>query len=570
MEIMRKTYKYICACCVALSTASCDDFLDILPMNDVVLENFWTEKADVTSVLNSCYESMEQADCLTRMALWGEIRSDNVIQGTVSSSGDGYSVTQILKENILPTNSFCDWTALYRTINRCNTVCHYAPEVQAIDPNYTEADMRANVAEATALRSLCYFYLIRTFRDVPFTREPSVDDTQNYILPATPFNEVLDNIIADLEEVKDNAVRRYYTDENVLAYTNSSRITRYSIYAILADLYLWKGDWDKCVAYCDLVLQYKKDQYEERRQREGNITDMQLFNGYPLLLERKTGSSLSGSAYTSIFGEGNSFESIFELYFMENQQTQNTFVSTYYGSNQSNAMIGLLCAPDFLYKDVITGNNNVFKKTDCRSHEDMQLTSARYAITKYVRQRVEFNTTNLASEGDLRLNASRRSSNYANWIVYRMTDLMLMKAEAEIERDGAGDMRDAFNLINAVNKRANNVLTTATADTLKFEDYGTSKLAMQELVMAERQRELLFEGKRWFDLVRLARRDGNTKRLVSLATQKYVDNLNAIKIKLADPDIIYFPYSRSELKVNPYLVQNSAYSTGDDANFDKN
>lgn len=151
-----------------------------------------------------------------------------------------------------------------------------------------------------------------------------------------------------------------------------------------------------------------------------------------------------------------------------------------------------------------------------------------------------------------------------------MTDVMLMKAEAEIERGMTDDYNDAFMLINAVNKRANNVLNTSVSDTLKHDDYVTSKQAMQELVMAERQRELLFEGKRWYDLVRMARRDGNTNRLVNLASQKYVDNINAIKIKLANPDIIYFPYLRSELKVNPYLVQNSAYNTGDDADLEKN
>ena len=46
-------------CGTAVLTTSCNDFLDILPMNDVVLENFWTEKADVNSVVNSCYEALQ-------------------------------------------------------------------------------------------------------------------------------------------------------------------------------------------------------------------------------------------------------------------------------------------------------------------------------------------------------------------------------------------------------------------------------------------------------------------------------------------------------------------------------
>ncbi len=30
-------------CGVAFTTAGCNDFLDVLPMNDVVLENYWTK-----------------------------------------------------------------------------------------------------------------------------------------------------------------------------------------------------------------------------------------------------------------------------------------------------------------------------------------------------------------------------------------------------------------------------------------------------------------------------------------------------------------------------------------------
>ena len=38
-------------------------------------------------------------------------------------------------------------------------------------------------------------------------------------------------------------------------------------------------------------------------------------------------------------------------------------------------------------------------------------------------------------------------------------------------------------------------------DTLKFESF-KSKEGMELLVLAERERELCFEGKRWFDLMR--------------------------------------------------------------------
>ncbi len=541
-----------------LMLTSCGDFLDTLPLNDVVLENFWTQKSDVTSVLNSCYESLESSDCITRMGLWGEIRSDNMIQGASTS----YQVSDILKENLLPTNGFTNWLVFYQTINRCNTVCHYAPVVQAKDPNYTDAQMRANIAEATAIRALCYFYLIRTFKDVPYTTRPSIDDTEIYQIPATPFNAVLDSIINDLESVKDFAVRRYYTDDSSNAYYNSSRITRWAIYAMLADMYLWKGDWDKCISYCDLILDYKKLQYKELREKDvNNVADLELFNGYPLIMEQETGSVLSGHAYNEIFGNGNSFESIFELYFRNNQSVSNSWVTTYYGSNSN--VLGQLSAPDFLYKDAATGNNKLYTRNDCRVYENMQSASSRYAITKYARQTVSMNTKNVTTEADLKLQATRRSNAYSNWIIYRMTDIMLIKAEASVQK-GEENFPVAFSLVNAVNKRAKNAYTSAVTDTLKAKDY-QSKQQLEELVLDERQRELLFEGKRWFDLVRLARRDGDTHRLVSRVVNKYVDNVNAIRIKLADPNIIYWPYYEEELKVNPYLVQNPAYNTGDNS-----
>ena len=48
------------------------------------------------------------------------------------------------------------------------------------------------------------------------------------------------------------------------------------------------------------------------------------------------------------------------------------------------------------------------------------------------------------------------------------------------------------------------------------------------------------------------------------STRKYIENVNAIKIRLANPNRIYFPYFRNELKVNPLLKQNSAYADTED------
>jgi starch-binding outer membrane protein, SusD/RagB family len=72
---------------------------------------------------------------------------------------------------------------------------------------------------------------------------------------------------------------------------------------------------------------------------------------------------------------------------------------------------------------------------------------------------------------------------------------------------------------------------------------------------------LMFEGKRWFDLVRMARREGNNDNLINFVINKHKSNTSAIRIRMKTVDGLYFPYSESELKLNKYLKQNPVYIT---------
>ena len=552
----------------ALLFTECSDFLDIQPMNSTVLENYWKEKADVTGAVNGCYEALASEDVIKRMAIWGELRSENVVLGTLTNSqyqNTYNNLNEMLKENLLQTNEMCNWSSIYNVINRCNIVCHYAPEVEQIDPNYTNNELKATIAEMKTIRALCYFYLIRTFRDVPYVTEPSIDDNQNYVVPATKFEVVLDSLINDLESIKNDAQRRFSVEKVVnksisVPAENNSRITRWAIYALLADLYLWKGDWDNAIKYCDLVMDYKAQQYNELIQTD-QISDVELFDGVPMVLEAVKGQQDVGNTYTSVFGQGNSFESIFELYYTGGTGQENKWVSNFYGNGNNN--IGLLKASECLMDGFTTDQNQIWiSQKDCRAYESLESEGTSYAITKYTRPRASFSLLRL---GIVKINDSRRSTPNSNWIFYRLSDVMLMKAEALIQR-GEADWPEAFKLINNVYKRANNIAPETTTGSLSYETYSSSREKMEDLLFAERHREFLFEGKRWYDLVRLARRDGKTERLASCAIRKYRQDINVIKIKLTDPNYIYFPYAKSELKVNPLLKQNPAFDKGEDGN----
>jgi hypothetical protein len=456
--------------------------------------------------------------------------------------------------------------------------------VQEIDPNYTEAEMQATIAEATFIRDLCYFYLFRTFGEAPLVFEASISDDADFEVAPTPaftyqdgkwvIGPALDALINDLKGVENMAVRRYVDDsdmQNIIASSaaseNSSRVTRYAIYALLAELNLWKGDFDETIRYCDLIIDYKKKQYDEKKENLGTITDMMRFNDIPLIRECEEGGTRCGNAISEIFGTGNSFESIFELYFQVNQNSSNEFVSTYYGT--SGTPLGRLATIDENRKDVITGNNTLFSKDACRAYGTMKNENGKMSIAKYAASSVSMSNrlSTLTDENAAGININRRSNNYANWIVYRLTDIMLMKAEA-LAFKGEPYYEEAFKLVDAVNRRARNITTPGGAGALKLTDYNTnlSKM-MEDLILQERKREFMFEGKRWYDLERYAIRTGNNNYISKQATVKYQVNVNAIQIKLSNPLTLFWPFNKNELKLNRYLKQNPAY--GDTEDFQK-
>lgn len=557
---------------MAVTLSGCEDFLDVKPLNEIVLDNYWTEKADVESVVFGCYSGLQANDCLRRMYIWGDVRSDDVV---FSKSGNDINLRQIIEENILETNPLVNWVSLYQVINRCNTVIHYAPIVQGIDPNYTEAEMRANIAEVTWIRSLCYFYLARTFRDVPYSSKPSMDDTDiegDYRIAPTPFLQLLAQLAADLEAVKDDALRYYppmrENDNKITNPYNTSRVTICAMNALLADIYLWLGEYQKCVDCSQKVFDYKMATYEEiKEENPGEVRDIRLYaTKYPLIQEMPSGSAVAGNAYNQIFGQGNSFESIFELYYRQNMSSQNSLTSTFQsGNTRNNAFFynisdnGLCTAYTELTTGVYAGTNKLFNFTDNRVAEYFETSQTQVTINKFSYQNVNFKPTKVS--GTEVTPDGLPADGYQNWILYRLTDVMLMRAEALTELGGDDNLAEAFELVSAVYNRANN-LEEGDALGLAAEKYQGVE-PMRQLVRDERHRELMFEGKRWFDLVRYALRDGRNDELVSCVISKQEKNANKVRIQLQQRDALFWPYAESETDLNPFLIQNSAYITNE-------
>ncbi len=159
-----------------LGLSSCEGWLELIPPDGLVKDEYWKTKEDLEATLMGAYQTFAGQDEL--LFILGEARADMVIKD-VNTPG---LVQNIMDGNIYPDNSYCNWSGFYTIINYCNSVLKYAPLIEEEDPSFNEYQRKGYEAEAIFLRSLSYFYLVRTFRNVPLILEPSESDGVDFYL----------------------------------------------------------------------------------------------------------------------------------------------------------------------------------------------------------------------------------------------------------------------------------------------------------------------------------------------------------------------------------------------------
>jgi hypothetical protein len=85
---------------------------------------------------------------------------------------------------------------------------------------------------------------------------------------------------------------------------------------------------------------------------------------------------------------------------------------------------------------------------------------------------------------------------------------------------------------------------------------------LTDYILEERARELAFEGKRWFDVLRNAKRNNYARLdiLISIAVKSAPpDRQQSIINKLLDSNSHYLPILLSELQISQNLEQNPFY-----------
>jgi starch-binding outer membrane protein, SusD/RagB family len=233
---------------------------------------------------------------------------------------------------------------------------------------------------------------------------------------------------------------------------------------------------------------------------------------------------MASEAWTEIYYPGNSQESIFEFQFSDAFAESNSLFDLTFGTSVDIEASSF--AIEIFTEDLVS-NRQIF-------------TIDENTITKYV----------LTNTGSIRSDIDR---NAANFIVYRAADLILMKAEALAMQDR---FEEAEVLINQVFRRSNPLLSD-----LEIESKRTS---FEDAILQERAKEFAYEGKRWFDLLRMGRRDNFLRKdlFIEYVISQFPEQDKFVKrSRLRDSNGWYLPIHEDELDNNLLLIQNPFYAS---------
>lgn len=499
---------------MAISLTSCDDFLTIYPQDRIVEENFWDSKNDLDGVRYAAYQQL--GGQIDNFIVWGDLRSDAYSINPVTKSSKRDYFKKIFEGKLDSTMAEADWGGVYTGINYCNKVLQHGQEVMEKDFQFSSTEWTQMRAEMITLRSLFYFYLIRSFKDVPYSNEVINTDEDVRIFSSINQLTILDDLIKDVESVQGQGVSRYASKLDT-----KGLITNASMYAILTDMYLWRSalregrgmtaslwqdDAQKVIEYgqkCLDALERQEEQSQTGTLAARTKTDKfnsNVENG-ELLVNDKLASTWGTpntiiDSYTAIFNTQNSQESIFEFQYSMSDNRTNGVVGKYWGKDDYT----LFSVNDAAFKKALGGEDltttqDSRKLYSCQDKVKDAKTGDPFYMLKW--SRCSFNTSQTLLS----------PNNYSNWIFYRKTDILLMMAEAHAVLSAAKNDAEVVAckaIVNAIHKRS---------DVNQLKDHpgssaATDKASCIKLVMNERMLELIGEGKRWFDLVRYAERIG--------------------------------------------------------------
>ena len=499
----RSFHKIVAAVAGSVLLAASCSLLDVDPISEIPQSQMWQNQRDVNAGIAEIYSSFRTA-LRTNWFSWGEMRSDNFVLYQELPSEYSKLILNQMTTDLPSTN----WTTLYKVISNANFAIQNIP-----DANITDQTLKNDyLAQAYAMRALCYFYAVRVWGAVPVYLSP-VDNIKNAEFKGrTPKEEVLANVIIPDLQMAESLI----DPSNV----ERKRISRNAIYSILADAQMWLGEWEAADATIDRFMSANgspdaaiQNSYV-RFQKD--ITELK--NSFVNGLNNKASDN---NPQVDEYGEANEF--IFVIHQNINEAGQNNYSMIWSilgcGMGQGSTVV-LSPKLQAVYEKAASRApiDKRFENYLCPSKSSAET----FQVHKYM--------------------ANGTSVKYQDYIncqvaypIYRYTDVLFMQAEVKAQLD---KWQDALNLVQFVLDRAGIASTVASVNDFTTRD------ELIDYILDQKQIEMVGEGKRWFDLVR-------NHRVVSV--------MNPIN-GLSSPDEELFPISQTVLNLNQNAYeQNPGY-----------
>ncbi|TGD78790.1 RagB/SusD family nutrient uptake outer membrane protein [Hymenobacter wooponensis] len=484
----------------ALALLGSCDVLDKQPLPSIAPENFFQNADDAEAAITAAYDALQATGLYSQdLVVVGEMPSDNC----TSTNGD---VTTLDRINWTPTTSQVNniWRASYIGINRANAVLKYVPNV-----NMPAERKNQILGEAYFLRALHYYNLVKLYGAVPLRLEPTeTGDPAVVALPRTSSETVYAQIVTDLT-----------TADGLAPATNTNRITKGAVNALLAKVYLTQRQWAQAVTAANKVIS------------SGTYSLLPNFKGlFP--------------------AENKAPETILEVQNQGNADGNNILPDLLLPSppaTYSFPKFNIPTAELLQFADtssVLPGGTR--KPNADKRWTLVGRTNAGRDYASFV-----YSTSSTANDRGAFVykwpGAPNAFNSPDNTYILRYADVLLIYAEAANEQGGpSADVLDKLNLI-----RTRAGLLPLTSASPQY----ASKKAMRDEIDRQRRLELAFEGERWYDLLRYARHNQVE------AGAHTITALDLIQEKLTRPDVNYllFPIPQGEINNNAQLQQNPGY-----------
>ncbi len=509
-------------------TTSCSDWLDLLPNNEQVTDDYWKSKEDVEAVIASGYYYMRE--CVPYYIKWGELRGGSIYSNSTAD-------VQVQNFNETQSYALCNYASFYKVINMANSVIKYAPGVRSIDNTYYESVMNSHLCEAYFMRAYSYFTLLKNYKEVPLVLDAYVNDEKSFNIAKSSDTTIIAQIKKDIQTALATGAAKGTYDQD---WETKGRVTKWALYALMADVCLWNEDYDECIQYANMILD-ATDQF-----RPAFMTNT--------------------SDWFSMFYPGNSNESIFELNWNKASYAEtNNFYSMFTLTNTSR-LKPTTRAVDKMKEETSELKTKGFA-TDTRMGRMLLATyvpsaseilswptTDQYYIWKY-------NGTDVAD-----ITGGARTNQDAHFIIYRVAEVMLMKAEALVMK-GRPSYLPAVKLINKIRNRAGldnyKGIDTDAADAEQQMDQ-LDELTLLEEILDQRDMEFMGEGKRWYDLLRFGRKQNfkYKEQFIAMVLEgNQTTNSAWIQSVLQNSNAWYMPLPESDINSNKLLKQNPYYVT---------